>query len=280
TGACGANISPTFQLTDGSQNLGTVSFSLVLGQVVTLFSENFDGVIAPSLPAGWTTAATGAQSSWVSSTAPRDTSPNAAFSPDPGFVGLNELDSPVINLTATTAQLTFRHSYSLETASILGFDGGVLEIKIGGGAFTDILAAGGSFVGGGYDHTLSTDFQNPLPGRQAWSGDSGGFITTIVNLPPSAQGQAIQLRWRCGTDPGGDSIGWFVDTASIHVRACCGQVSATTNSPPTVAITSPINGASFIAPASITIQADASDSNGSVTNVQFFDGETSLGNAS
>src|SRR5262249_11710722 len=37
---------------------------------------------------------------------------------------------------------------------------------------------------------------------------------------------------------------------------------------------------SFIAPASITIQADASDSDGSVTNVQFFDGETSLGNAS
>src|SRR5262249_39620848 len=53
TGACGANISPTFQLQDGSQNFGTVSFSLPMGQLVTQFSENFDGVIAPSLPAGW-----------------------------------------------------------------------------------------------------------------------------------------------------------------------------------------------------------------------------------
>jgi hypothetical protein len=51
-----------------------------------------------------------------------------------------------------------------------------------------------------------------------------------------------------------------------------------TNSPPTVAITSPTSGTSFTAPATITIQADASDSDGSVTNIQFFDGVTSLGN--
>src|SRR5262249_24925630 len=64
-------------------------------------------------------------------------------------------------------------------------------------------------------------------------------------------------------------------------RACCGQLSPpVTNSPPSVAITSPGNGASFIAPATITIQAAASDSDGSVTNVQFFDGATSLGNVS
>jgi PKD repeat protein len=363
TGDCGTSISPTFQLQDGSQNLGAVSFSFVLGQLVNFFSENFDGVNAPSLPVGWTTAATGAQSSWVSSTASSDTSPNAAFSPDPGLVGLNELDSPVINLPATAAQLTFRHNYILEAPSgTTGFDGAVLEIKIGGGAFTDIVAAGGSFASGGYDHTISSDFGNPLAGRQAWSGNSGGFITTIVNLPASAQGQAIQLRWRCGTDNGVASTGWFVDAVSIQVRACCSQLSAPpspsfnasptngqapltvtftdtstgtitnrfwnfgngvttntsatsfsivypaagtdtvsltvsgpfgtdtltrpgsilifTNSPPTVAITSPANGASFIAPATITIQATASDSDGSVTNVQFFDGNTSLGNRS
>jgi hypothetical protein len=52
------------------------------------------------------------------------------------------------------------------------------------------------------------------------------------------------------------------------------------NSPPTVAITSPTNGTSFTAPATITIQAAASDSDGSVTNVQFFDGKTFLGNVS
>jgi ribosomal protein L11 len=58
------------------------------------------------------------------------------------------------------------------------------------------------------------------------------------------------------------------------------MLTVTTNSPPTIAITSPTDGASIIAPATITIQADASDADGSVTNVQFFDGDTSLGNVS
>jgi glucose/arabinose dehydrogenase len=49
------------------------------------------------------------------------------------------------------------------------------------------------------------------------------------------------------------------------------------NTPPSVSITNPANNASFVAPAIVTIQADASDPDGSVTNVQFFDGATSLG---
>ncbi|HWX22884.1 MAG TPA: PQQ-dependent sugar dehydrogenase [Candidatus Binatia bacterium] len=47
--------------------------------------------------------------------------------------------------------------------------------------------------------------------------------------------------------------------------------------PPAVAITSPTNGASFTAPAIVPITATANDSDGSVTNVTFFDGATFLG---
>jgi glucose/arabinose dehydrogenase len=50
------------------------------------------------------------------------------------------------------------------------------------------------------------------------------------------------------------------------------------NLPPTVSITSPGNGDSFAAPATVLIQATASDTDGTVTNVEFFDGVTSLGN--
>jgi glucose/arabinose dehydrogenase len=50
-----------------------------------------------------------------------------------------------------------------------------------------------------------------------------------------------------------------------------------TNVPPTVAIVSPTNGASFTAPANVPITATASDSDGSVTNVAFYDGATLLG---
>ena len=46
---------------------------------------------------------------------------------------------------------------------------------------------------------------------------------------------------------------------------------------PTVAITSPTDGAAFASPAIVPITASASDSDGSVTNVAFYDGNTFLG---
>ena len=49
------------------------------------------------------------------------------------------------------------------------------------------------------------------------------------------------------------------------------------NQPPTVSITSPTTGASFIAPVIVPLTATANDSDGSVTNVAFFDGTTLLG---
>ncbi len=56
------------------------------------------------------------------------------------------------------------------------------------------------------------------------------------------------------------------------------SVSIIVNSLPTASLTSPTNGATFIAPASITLTATASDSDGTVTNVEFFNGLTLLGN--
>ncbi|MDB6123486.1 MAG: Glucose/sorbosone dehydrogenase-like protein [Pedosphaera sp.] len=52
---------------------------------------------------------------------------------------------------------------------------------------------------------------------------------------------------------------------------------ASANVPPTVAISSPANGASFTPPAIVPITATAQDSDGTVTNVSFFDGSTFLG---
>src|SRR5204863_1666248 len=144
--------------------------------------------------------------------------------------GLSDLVSPSIVLPTGQAQLSFRNNYDLETGpGSDGFDGGVLEIKIGSGSFTDIIAAGGSFASGGYTHTIDGDYGNALAGRPAWSGTSSGFITTVANLPDTAAGQTIQLRWRCGTDNGNGRTGWRIDTVAISNRVwVCGG----SNSPP------------------------------------------------
>lgn len=51
----------------------------------------------------------------------------------------------------------------------------------------------------------------------------------------------------------------------------------TTNIPPSVSITSPANNAQFTTPVSVTINANASDVDGTITKVEFYNGTTLLG---
>jgi hypothetical protein len=201
-----------------------------------VLTENFDNVVPPVLPPDWTaTNALGPPPLWVTSNSgvplpPADTSPNAAFIDDPAVVSDKRLDSLYFPLGAFSPQLVFRHNFNLEASDSepnIGFDGGVLELSTdGGNTFQDVLAAGGSFAMGGYNRTISMDRGSPIAGRQAWSGNSGGFITTLVDLPfvpPSGR-----LRWRMASDTSGSGEGWRVDTVNI---AWCEPVPCQTPTP-------------------------------------------------
>ena len=67
------------------------------------------------------------------------------------------------------------------------------------------------------------------------------------------------------------------DGASRTSTAVSITVTAATNQLPTVSITSPIAGQSFTAPASLTITAAASDSDGTITGVDFYVGTQLVG---
>ena len=225
---CGDVITLTLHLQDGAEDLGNVTISLNTGKLRTAFSENFDSVTAPNLPAGWTTSATGMQQNWVTSTTRFQTAPNSAFSPAPNQVGVNELVSPVFSISSPNAQLQFRNWYELETTFLRNklYDGSVLEIKIGAADWRDIEAAGGTFQTGGYDGILDSCCQNPLAGRRAWSGRSGvnqtsEFITSKAKLPASAAGQNVQLRWRVGTDIGTFREGQYIDDLIVTDGYVC-----------------------------------------------------------
>jgi len=249
--ACEGTITATLQLQDGATSLGTVSFTLTIGRRA-IFAESFDRVNAPALPTGWvSTLATGSAPRWVTSATASDTPPNNAFTTEPGTVSDIRLDSPNIAIASAQAQLSFRNNFSLDTPSF-SFDGGVLEIAIGTDPFTDILAAGGSFVAGGYNQTVASFSSNPLAGRQVWGGASGGYITTTVKLPAAAAGKNIKLRWRLGCNAFDGGAGWRIDGITITEPACatnCGPVChSVTNLNPTsgtVGSTVTITGASF-----------------------------------
>ncbi|MEQ1764979.1 MAG: hypothetical protein ABL984_17765, partial [Pyrinomonadaceae bacterium] len=93
-----------------------------------------------------------------------------------------------------------------------------------GGSDQDILVAGGSFRQNGYNGFLN-DNDNPIELRNAWTGNSGGYITTIAQLPPSAAGKNVRLRWRFGMDNNTGVEGWFVDTVQIGGQSQCSFAS-------------------------------------------------------
>ncbi|MEK6289353.1 MAG: HYR domain-containing protein [Acidobacteriota bacterium] len=242
TGTCGGTITASIQFQDGATNLGTVTYTFTLGTLVVVFQENFDGVTEPALPAGWTpsqgvTLMGGPL--WVTSTTTPDTAPNDAFSTAPNHTFDNRLDTPLIAILTGSAQLIFRNNFDLNDSGG-GFDGAVLEISspnIESGDFTGITAAGGSFVSGGYNMTIPEDQPSVIAGRSAWSGTSGGYITTVVNLPAAVAGQSITLRFRLACDNNVASVGWRIDT----IRITDGFVCSTTCPPPACTITCPGN---------------------------------------
>ena len=56
-------------------------------------------------------------------------------------------------------------------------------------------------------------------------------------------------------------------------------ITVTTNQAPTVSLTAPAAGASYIAPAAITLTATAADTDGTIAKVEFFQGATLIGTA-
>jgi photosystem II stability/assembly factor-like uncharacterized protein len=234
-GSCGGTITLTFHLQDGTTDFGNFTATFSLGQLVTsapTLTENFDGVTAPALPAGWTstkTPPTGNPVLWVTNSTLRDTLPNSAFSAGSTTAGESLLISPAIPIptppafgTSADVRLSFKLNYNTEP----GFDGGVLEISINGDPFQDVVAAGGTFLEGGYNGVIDATTDSTIAGRQAWNGNSGGFITSTLSLPPSSFGQNVQFRWRAaydtGTSPGGGGL--RIDTISLFAstRVCCG----------------------------------------------------------
>ncbi len=231
---CGSVALPT----GGDLNVAGIGISVT--PATQPCAENFDGAPGPALPAGWSasTPTTCAGSTpWVKTSTVSSSAPNSAFSNDPACISDELLDSRVFPIVSPTAQLSFRNSYDLET----GFDGMVLEVSIGGGPFTDIITAGGSFVTGGYNGTISVNFASPILGRSAWTGNSGGFITTTVNLPAVANGQNVVFRWRRATDSSVGGAGAWIDNITITGSDCTSGGGCLITCPPNMIVSNNAN---------------------------------------
>lgn len=209
---CGENISVS---TSGNACTAVVNYQAPVASngCPSSNSENFDGVTAPNLPNGWTTTTdSGTGNNWTTVTTQSSTSPNSAFASNRSSVSLSSIISPSYHIDSNSAKLKFRLNYNTETS----YDGAVLEYSINdGGSWSDIMN-GGTFLTGGYNLQLSTGWGNPIQGRNAWSGNSGGFINVEVLLNQNINGQNIKFRWRMGSDSLSASVGVWLDNVEIE----------------------------------------------------------------
>jgi hypothetical protein len=130
------------------------------------------------------------------------------------------LQSPTFPLTgAGPFLMTFDHWVATEGA----FDGGLVEISVNDGPWTQIAPA--DFTYNSYNIILLTagaGNSNPLAGKAAFSGTDGGQVDgswgrSHVSLANYATtGDNIRLRFSLGNDCGTGRFGWYVDDVTVY----------------------------------------------------------------
>ena len=177
-----------------------------------LWSESFDGPIS-----GWTNVVDAGPHQWVVTQTRSHTPDSSYFAANEAFKVTSHLISPSIPIPAdaTDLEMRFWHWYDLET----GFDGGRLEFSIDGGAWFGIEDpdSGAEFTENGYTHTISASHGNDIGGKLAWSGNSGAFVRTVVDLQDEQKfaGKSLRMRWTIATDTSVAALGWYVDSVSL-----------------------------------------------------------------
>lgn len=222
---CGSTITLTFLITDGFNNYGSITKTFSTGTLQQTATETFDTVSAPALPAGWTSQQiSGTSNAWVTSTSSPSSAPNSAFIRELTTRSTTALVSPAYAVQTGTAQLSFKNKYNTEPT----YDGMVLEFSINNGAtWTDILTGGGSFASGSYNSFIDETTDSFIAGRLAWSGDSGAYVDTLVNLPASLNGQQnVKFRWLFASDTGMTVTGAYIDDVKVFASRSCSACAA------------------------------------------------------
>jgi len=129
------------------------------------------------------------------------------------------------------------------------------------------------YVGGyGADGTLEaflTDASAPgYTNTSAFNNQSGPNGVYTISYAGASAEQQLMVRWTLSMASRPDG--------NVTLQAAA-MTSSTANNPPFVALDSPVHDAQFAAGSNILLSATARDSDGTVTNVEFYDGDIKLG---
>ncbi len=124
-------------------------------------------------------------------------------------------------LLTGTSQLSFWHRLDAEEGTPPeAWDGAVVEISVGGGAWTSITPSGG------YTHTIIDNPASPFPaGTPCFSG-TFGWTQETFDLSSYGGGGVAQIRFRFGSDGGVTQGGWYIDDVSLSDVIATGAPAA------------------------------------------------------
>lgn len=110
------------------------------------------------------------------------------------------------NLNLANPFLVFYHLYNTES----DWDGAVVEINTNGN-WEDL---GPQITENGYKKTISVNQQSNISGQPAFTGNSGKFIRTIVDLNPY-KNDTVLIRFRFVSDGAQGGEGWYIDDVTL-----------------------------------------------------------------
>ncbi|MET0230681.1 MAG: hypothetical protein ABW186_07100, partial [Rhodanobacteraceae bacterium] len=205
---CGSGVSQVFSFftQPGPGQCGTGTTTEVL------FNDDVESGVN-----GWTHDAAVGTDSWaISSSRPFDGTKSWKAT-DPSSISDQRLTSPTLTLPNDLSGLSFQFEQwrLLEGSGTTCADGGILEISLDGGAFSQIPT--GQFLVGAYTGTISSGSGNPLAGNPAWCGLATEYEPVIADLSTYA-GHDVQFRFRLGSNNSSPREGWYID--AIKVQGC------------------------------------------------------------
>ena len=177
----------------------------------------------------WSTAEAPGPNPWSIVTTASTSPTHSWFVGDPEEVTDQRLTTVAAGGIPAGFVMSFFQRFNTEsTTGTTGYDGHVLEYSLDGTTWTDILAAqgpipanAGRFLTNGYNRTISTGFQSPLGGRQAWSGDNLAFQEVRVDLADFA-GHSAFFRFRFASDISVADVGVWIDDITFRAPGACG----------------------------------------------------------
>lgn len=222
---CGANLTLTWQLTDGNSQYGRIIKVFQTGKLPEepIWRETFDG--QSTLPAGWTEYHESETAKWsVSSTRPF-AGANSLFAPVNAPQAYMQLTSPEIFIPSRRSMLKFKMWYNTNVQR----EGAYMLLRESGYPYfvTPLAFPGSSWISNPPNHTL---YYGRLQYMVAWAGVSGGgtdpnYVDTVYQLPLLADRRNVQLLFTAGTDNGNadTNAGIRIDEIELYSGITCSR---------------------------------------------------------